>query len=562
MQMRFVRNSGHTGVSLYTVRANFFPRVHPSRRWTTGTMPVPSRRPRSSLAERVRRILSSRGLSLADVSRASVPPGGNPLAHIPHNFFSSLRKRSFSPSLYQLHSLSTHSGYRLADWLALFGFSMADVSRLQLLFPSPRTAELDAQPYPPESPIPLLYDLKEPDLTTPLVPLSQWVALGSCRRMDSPSRSARKKFRYLKIGSSDALAFPDLLPGSIVRVRDDLSALKRVPIGKTPGRTMFLVRHGKGMTCSRLYRSESDKIVLCSRHLPYGPIELTVGVDGVILGTVDVEIRSIAKFQKPVVSPSWERYRVPRPISRLLPTGSAGDFIKHARKGCGLSFREASERTRVIARQLGDRRYYCAPSALSDYETRKFAPRHVHKLISICAVYFAGIANLLEACGAPLSRAGAHPMPREFLNFSPETRGSVRKPARFLGEMERLFVQLPYFLRTACSSTFGLQNASLRDVFWVGDVQETKYSCLAGIQFLIVDRRQKRPRASLSCPIWAQPLYVLQKRGGGYLWGFCRLESSALSLCGLAQPERPVRLRNGIDAEVVGRVVGVIRRLA
>jgi hypothetical protein len=488
-------------------------------------------------------------------------PGRNPLAHIPHNFYSSLGKRSFSPSLYQLHSLSTHSGYRLADWLILFGISLADVSHLQVLFPSPRTVELEARSYPSESPIPWLYDLAEPDLASPLAPLSQWVALGSCPRLDSRSRGAKKKFRYLKIGSSDALAFPDLLPGSIVRVREDLSALKRVPVGKAPGRTMFLVQHGKGMTCSRLYRSESDKIVLCSRHLPYAPIELTVGVDGVILGTVDVEIRSIAKFQKPVVSASWERYKIPRTISGLSLAASAGDFIKRARKGCGLSFREASERTRLIARQLGDRRYYCASSALSDYETRKFAPRHVHKLISICAVYFADSADLLEACGAALDRAGADPMPREFLNFSLETRGSVRKPARFLGEMERLFGQLPHFLRTAGSSIFGLQNASLRDVFWVGDTQEAKYSCLAGIQFLIVDRRQKRPRTSLSCPIWAQPLYVLQKRGGGYLWGFCRLDRSALSLCGLAQQARPVQLRNGIDAEVVGRVVGVIRRL-
>ena len=110
-------------------------------------------------------------------------------------------------------------------------------------------------------------------------------------------------------------------------------------------------------------------------------------------------------------------------------------------------------------------------------------------------------------------------------------------------------------------SIFGLQNISLRDVFWVGASYEAKYSCLSGIQFLIVDRRQKRPRASLSSPIWAQPVYVLQRRGGGYLWGFCRLENSVLSLCSVAQRAKLLRLRNGVDAEVVGRVVGVIRKL-
>jgi hypothetical protein len=128
--------------------------------------------------------------------------------------------------------------------------------------------------------------------------------------------------------------------------------------------------------------------------------------------------------------------------------------------------------------------------------------------------------------------------------------------------MEKRFGQVPYFLRVAGSSLFGLQSISLRDVFWVGSGQEAKYSCLSGIQFLIVDRRQKRPRASLSSPIWAQPIYVLQKRGGGYLWGFCRLENGALSLCSLAQHAKSLRLRNGVDAEVVGRVVGVIRKLA
>ena len=521
-------------------------------------MPVPSIRPRSPLADRVRTILAGRGLSLAVLSRAS---SGNRLGHIPHSLYSSLRKRLFSPSLYQLYSLSALSGYRLVDWLDVFGISLDDVSRFQVFFPSLRTAELDTRIYHPDALVAWLCDLKEPDLSAPLVPLSQWVALGARRHLDSVSPDAKTAFRYLKIGSHDALAFPDLLPGSIVRVRDDPSALRHAPIGKTPGRTMFLVQHGKGITCSRLYRSESDKIVLCSRQLPYAPLDLTVGAESVVRGIADVEIRSVATVQKPVVSAALERYRAPRPLLPKSPTRGAGDFIQRVRKSCGIYFREASERSRIIARELGDRRYYCSPSALSDYETRKFAPRRVHKLISICAVYFAEAAELLEACGATLGSAGTQAMPREFLKSSAETRTSGPGPARFLREMERRFGRLPYFLQTPGSSMFGLQNLSLRDVFWVGDSQESKYSCLAGIRFLIVDRRQKRPRASLSCPNWAQPMYVLQKRGGGYLWGFCRLESGMLSLSSLAQRAKSVRLRNGVDAEIVGRVVGVIRQL-
>jgi transcriptional regulator with XRE-family HTH domain len=521
-------------------------------------MSLPSVQSSSALADRVQRILASRGLSLADLSRAS---GNNRPGHIPHSFYSSLRKPSFSPSLYQLHSVSRLTGYRLVDWFGLFGISLDDMSRFQVFFPSLRTVEIDPRIYNADAPVHWLYDLQETDLSTPVAPLSQWVALGARRRASSIFRGEKRTFRYVKIGSHDVLAFPDLLPGSIVRVSDDVSALSRTPIGKTPGRTLFLVRHSKGITCSRLCRSASDTIVLCSRHLPYAPLELTVGVHGVILGTVDVEIRSSAKFQKPVVSAALERYRTPIPLSQVSTPRNAGEFIQRARKACGISFREAAERTRVIARELGDRRYYCSPGALSDYETRTFAPRHLHKLISICAVYFAGAADLLEACGASLESAGVHAMPREFRNSSPETRASTREPSRFLGEMERRFGQLPYFLRTAGFAMFGLQNPTLRDVFWIGDSEEAKYSCLGGIRFLIVDRRQKRPRAALSCPTWAQPMYVLQKRGGGYLWGFCRLENGALSLCSPAQHAKSVRLRNGIDAEVIGRIVGVIRQL-
>src|SRR2546430_10477197 len=119
---------------------------------------------------------------------------------------------------------------------------------------------------------------------------------------------------------------------------------------------------------------------------------------------------------------------------------------RHSR--CGFRSREPPKRPCSSARDRGGRRYYCSPSALSDYETRKFAPRHLHKLVSICAVYFAGAADLLEACGAGLDKAGAHPMPLEFLNFPLEARASARKPSRFVGEMEMRFGQLPYFLRT------------------------------------------------------------------------------------------------------------------
>src|SRR5262249_36392930 len=147
-------------------------------------------------------------------------------------------------------------------------------------------------------------------------------------------------------------------------------------------------------------------IVLCSRQLPYAPVELAVGTEAVVLGTVDLEFRSMVETPKPEVSARLERYRAPTPLGRPSSPRDAGDFIGRARKACGISFREASPRPGSMAREFGNRRYYCSAGALSDYETRKFAPRHIHKLISICAVYFARAVDLFEAYGVSLDKAG------------------------------------------------------------------------------------------------------------------------------------------------------------
>jgi hypothetical protein len=80
---------------------------------------------------------------------------------------------------------------------------------------------------------------------------------------------------------------------------------------------------------------------------------------------------------------------------------------------------------------------------------------------------------------------------------------------------------------------------------------------------LLADRRQKRPRPSLSCPKWAQPLYVLQHRNGSNLIGYCSLQNGLLILRpAVGSLPRLLRLRNRIDAEVVGRVVGIVRSFA
>jgi hypothetical protein len=517
-----------------------------------------------ALPDIIRSILATVGRSLAEISRASRSiVSGSRLHHIPHNFYSALRKQRFSPSLYQMHALSVLSGYRLVDWLRLFGFSLDEVPRWHTIFPALRTVELDPRVYRSGASIPWFYDLQEADLSAPLLPLSRWLSPDSPRRLDSISQAAGAAFRYVKIGSQDAFAFPDLVPGSIVRVNHDVTAFQQMPIRQVPAKNVFLVKHSGGLTCSRLYRSESKNIVLCSRHLPYAPTELVLGTEAVLLGVADLEIRPLRHVAKPVVPARLGRYWIPTALPPAARAGHVGDFIRSARKQSGLSFRQASERTWLIARKLADSRYYCAAGALSDYETRRLPPRHIHKLISICAVYFASAAELLEVAGASLEDAGKLPIPLRFLERPPRAAGSSAvKSSRFLKTMERLFGPLPYFLLSAVPSFFSLPELSVRDVFWAGGFRGSLHRHLASALFLIVDRRQKRPRSSLSSPAWAQPLYVLQQRDGSYLCGSCGLQDGTLILgpC-IADMPKLLRLRNRVDAEVVGRVTGIVRRL-
>jgi hypothetical protein len=96
------------------------------------------------LAERIQSILSSKGLTLYRVSQQSAALYGQSSPYfLPHNLYYDLRVGSFIPSIHQITALSRISGYRLADWLRVFGFSLEDITRLQVLLPPKRTILLD-----------------------------------------------------------------------------------------------------------------------------------------------------------------------------------------------------------------------------------------------------------------------------------------------------------------------------------------------------------------------------------------------------------------------------------
>jgi hypothetical protein len=128
--------------------------------------------------------------------------------------------------------------------------------------------------------------------------------------------------------------------------------------------------------------------------------------------------------------------------------------------------------------------------------------------------------------------------------------------------MRRQFVEFPLSLSGSLASIFGLPELSLRDAFWLGDSFESLHPSLIGARFLIVDRKRKTPHTRLEVTVRDQPLYVLRRRDGTCFCGSCALHGDSIVIrpwtSGLP---KLLKLRDEVDVEVVGQIVGIVRHL-
>jgi hypothetical protein len=80
--------------------------------------------------------------------------------------------------------------------------------------------------------------------------------------------------------------------------------------------------------------------------------------------------------------------------------------------------------------------------------------------------------------------------------------------------------------------------------------------------FVSVNRRLKKPVFLNQKSLLDQPLYILLLRDGSYLMAGCSVEGSTLVVHPFADGfSFPQKLRYGVDAEVVGKVTSLLRRL-
>jgi transcriptional regulator with XRE-family HTH domain len=485
--------------------------------------------------------------------------------HIPHNLYHEVQRPGFSPSLHQITSFSVISRYRLVDWLTVFGFCLDDISRLQAILPTRRTSFLDSTVYDGQEWIPWFEEIGNPVSSRIPGPLTQWLEVGPKRRADSFPGPEGKPFLYVKIGCEDDLAFPDLLPGSIVRVDRRRSSPPGVDSNVKSEKALFLVQHSKGLVCCRLRCTDKDRILLCAERLPYAQVELVLGREAHILGVADMELRPLMSVRQPEVPADLGRFWIPGMVEVGSKTQTIGDYIQRARRQAQLSFREASERSRVVARLLGNDRYFFSPGTLSDYETMASPPRHVEKIISLCIGYSVKASDFLAAAGLHINDGALEPMPDNLLGRSSPTAAETlpdNEPG-FLHRIAHDFGEIPLFLREAWASLGSQSQMSIRDVFWMGSNRVSLHPYLKDAILVSINRRNKKPRSALSTPLWEQPFFMLLTRDGNYLCASCTLERDTLVIQPFSDGfVRPVRFHNSVDVEVIGQVVTLVRRLS
>jgi len=521
----------------------------------------------TKLAERVKSILASKDLTLHKASQRSAELFGRSSPHyLPHNLYYDLRHGSFSPSLFQVFALSRISNYRVTDWLRVFGFDVEVIPRLQLQLPSRRTVLLDSSLDDPNAFLPWLRNLGISAPLAAVLPLSRVLEWTKPRRLASLGELQDKGFLYAKIGDQDVLAFPELLAGSIVRVRPGTTGDMGGRMSREGSKNLFLVEHGKGLCCCQIRTVAGGRIATISTQLPYAQVEFKVPEEARLVGVVDLEIRSLLRPQQPSVAKELAKRWKPEALSP--EPSQLGPLLRRARLRMGLSLRAASAISREVANLLGDERYFVAPGSLSDYETLNVPPRHFHKMVTFCAAYSLHLHKILDTLRLSLQDSGYEPIPHlltgRLLPAMAETAVEADEVEQtgFIGELLAELRGVPFFLRESLKGLSGLTRPSLKDFFWIGGTGSAFHPYLAGGLLAVVNRQKKKPNDCGSKPLWQQPLYVILKRDGTYICGCCSRENNSLVVHSYpGGVHRREQCRNR-DAEVIGKIVAIVRRLA
>ncbi|MCU1271663.1 MAG: hypothetical protein JWN74_2957 [Acidobacteriaceae bacterium] len=285
------------------------------------------------------------------------------------------QKNGITPHICQIVALSQVTGYRFADWMNVCGFDLKLILSLQLAVHTERTAIV--------TPIDAVLECD-----SSLIP---W--------RSRPEQSNRRYF-FAKIGSRDAVLYPKILPGSVVRA--DRCYSPHVLDGSYADDLLWLVEHPGGLACCHVKRVDNEHIVLLPNRPPLSAWPLRLSREARILGLVDLELR-------PRQSNPFDPMYIPKKSELLTMPPHAGNgtnfsrLLRLSRARTGLTLRAAHQMTIRVAQLLRNRDYSIPLGLLSDYEAMNKLPRHIAKIMSLCIIYGIDFWEMMEAGGSRIN---------------------------------------------------------------------------------------------------------------------------------------------------------------
>jgi hypothetical protein len=522
---------------------------------------------------RLKAFLESLDLTMYHVSQvtAKTPFGKGTRSHIRDAFYAELDSGQ-TPDIHQVAALAKITGHRFIDWLALFGYHVGDLLKLQLEFLTDRTVLLPNVLYDPLVMVPWVRRLDphaDLDHTQPLAMLIDAMGYEPIGALD---RLNRKRYLYARIGKRDDMLRSRLAAGSIVRV--DPTQTTVTPVG-AHHRPIYLVQHLGGLCCCYVERLDEHHIVLLPDDGASHFMRCRVGAEAVILGTVDTELRPVSVHPVDPATPR-EKYQGSHRM-RLFESqpdlqAGPGAFARLSRERLGICFREAQAMTRALAKRFEDKHYNVALGSLSDAETQNILPRHIPKILSLCAVYGMDMWQYLRAGGVPVDDLNGAPIPAQYMTDEetaaingvplvptvPSSDATVTATEMIMNRLG----EIPFFLLRFLGDLIGQDQLSLDDVYVWGQRERALHPLLQGAILLIVNRRQRRvPDARMRLSLSQRPLFLIRTPSGQLLSGMCAVDGDVL----LVQPHNasrtPVLSFQARDVEVIGRISAVIRSI-
>ena len=520
----------------------------------------------ASISRRLKAFLRSLEMTVYQISQmTSRPPfGRGTRTHIRDALYAEIESGQ-TPDIHQLAALSRLTGYRLVDWLALFGFHVDDILRLQLELHTEHTIVLPSTIYDSLVLTPWIREFDacvDLDRTQSLVNVIDAMAHATLGELDQLNR---RRFFYARVGQRDDMMRPRLVAGSIVRV-DPTRTTVEPPGGS---RTMYLVQHLSGLSCCYVELQDDRHVILLPDEVSPRVMRCRLGTEATILGAIDLELRQFQTTLPNLAKPSREERhnnhaRLFDPMTERCD--GAGDYARTMRERIGLSFREAQTMTHRTAAYFGDQRYKIALGSLSDAETYDGLPRHISKIFSLCIAYCMDLWQYLRAGGVPVDELNGAGIPRQFLHDEDATVDSAQ--SMVLGSdqkqatesvIERLG-EVPFFLLPSIGSIIRQEQLSVDDVYVWGRRESVLHPLLNGALLLLVNRRQRRvPDARSHLSLAEQPLFVIRGPDRHYQAGTCAIDGGTLLIRPHSKSRMSVLAYAARDVVVIGRISAVLR---